>query len=52
MDLCACRLIGVLVVVGFNCVVAHTATHSPSQRAAITALPVDLVGPLDFTFKE
>ena len=57
--LCACigfapclLLIGLLVV-GFNCTIAHVASHcTPSQRAAIIALPVDLTWPIDLTFKE
>ena len=38
---------------GFNCTIAHVASHcTPSQRAAIIALPVDLTWPIDLTFKE
>ena len=52
--LCACigfapclLLIGLLVV-GFNCTIAHIASHcTPSQRAATIALPVDLTWPID-----
>ena len=59
IGLCACigfapclLLIGLLVV-GFNCTIAHIAAHcAASQRAAITALPVGLAWPMDLTFKE